>query len=316
MLCTSGAAADAAAMPSRKPRETEIGSQSTDDAARLPDTTEQKPVADAPMMVMVDNTLYQSTGEVSTIDKPAAATWTRSPRRRRTARTRPPRTASQLRHGLRLSAHRRPYQVLIDNQWTCSGRMPPYRGWSCGGWQAVSGDRNLPSEPFCGNAWTVRSPRNSKPKQTMLRPKTTSPISAITGILCSLDEDTIYVSATPDWMEFKVITDSMYKNFLFEALFCLTTTRSCFIINREQRSSSCEGGSDSSVLFLDKRRAICPMDEIDLEARLLQKNAHTPIKARQVRFASLPPPAVSARIERLENRYYSCVYARSGPAAA
>ena len=51
-----------------KTTEDEIGSQSTDDAAALPDTTEQKPVADAPMMVMVDNTLYQSTGEVSTVD--------------------------------------------------------------------------------------------------------------------------------------------------------------------------------------------------------------------------------------------------------
>ena len=51
-----------------KTTEAEIGSQSTDDAAALPDTTEQQPVADAPMMVMVDNTLYQSTGEVSTVD--------------------------------------------------------------------------------------------------------------------------------------------------------------------------------------------------------------------------------------------------------
>lgn len=51
-----------------KNTETEIGSQSTDDAAALPDTTEQKPVADAPMMMMVDNTLYQSAGEVSTVD--------------------------------------------------------------------------------------------------------------------------------------------------------------------------------------------------------------------------------------------------------
>ena len=51
-----------------KNAEAEIGSQSTDDAAALPDTTEQKPVADAPMMVMVDNTLYQATGEVSTVD--------------------------------------------------------------------------------------------------------------------------------------------------------------------------------------------------------------------------------------------------------
>ncbi len=31
-----------------KTTEAEIGSQSTDDAAALPDTTEQKPVADAP----------------------------------------------------------------------------------------------------------------------------------------------------------------------------------------------------------------------------------------------------------------------------
>ena len=45
-----------------------IGTQSTDDAAALPDTTEQKPVADAPMMVMVDNTLYQSAGEVSAVE--------------------------------------------------------------------------------------------------------------------------------------------------------------------------------------------------------------------------------------------------------
>ena len=51
-----------------KNADAEIGSQSTDDAAALPDTTEQKPVADAPMMVMVDNTLYQSEGEVSTVE--------------------------------------------------------------------------------------------------------------------------------------------------------------------------------------------------------------------------------------------------------
>ena len=42
--------------------------QSADDAVTLPETSEQKPVADAPMMVMVDNTLYQSNGEVSTVD--------------------------------------------------------------------------------------------------------------------------------------------------------------------------------------------------------------------------------------------------------
>ncbi len=51
-----------------KTTEAEVGTQSTNDVSTLPDTTEQKPVADAPMMVMVDNTLYKSAGEVSTID--------------------------------------------------------------------------------------------------------------------------------------------------------------------------------------------------------------------------------------------------------
>lgn len=46
----------------------DVGMQSTDDASTLPDTTQDRPVTDAPMMVMVDNTLYQSTGEVSTVD--------------------------------------------------------------------------------------------------------------------------------------------------------------------------------------------------------------------------------------------------------
>ena len=43
-----------------------IGTQSADDASTLPDTAQDRPVTDAPMMVMVDNTLYQSAGEVST----------------------------------------------------------------------------------------------------------------------------------------------------------------------------------------------------------------------------------------------------------
>lgn len=46
----------------------DIGTQSMDDASTLPDTTQDRPVTDAPMMVMVDNTLYQSTGEVSTVE--------------------------------------------------------------------------------------------------------------------------------------------------------------------------------------------------------------------------------------------------------
>ena len=46
----------------------DIGTQSTDDASTLPDTAQDRPVTDAPMMVMVDNTLYQSAGEVSTVE--------------------------------------------------------------------------------------------------------------------------------------------------------------------------------------------------------------------------------------------------------
>lgn len=51
-----------------KTTESDVGTQSTGDAVTLPDNTEQQPVADAPMMVMVDNTLYQSAGEVSTVE--------------------------------------------------------------------------------------------------------------------------------------------------------------------------------------------------------------------------------------------------------
>ena len=35
---------------------------------RSPDTAQDRPVTDAPMMVMVDNMLYQSAGEVSTVE--------------------------------------------------------------------------------------------------------------------------------------------------------------------------------------------------------------------------------------------------------
>ena len=45
-----------------------IGTQSTDEASTLPDTAQDRPVTDTPMMVMVDNTLYQSAGEVSTVE--------------------------------------------------------------------------------------------------------------------------------------------------------------------------------------------------------------------------------------------------------
>ena len=45
-----------------------IRDRSTDDASTLPDTAQDRPVTDAPMMVMVDNALYQSAGEVSTVE--------------------------------------------------------------------------------------------------------------------------------------------------------------------------------------------------------------------------------------------------------
>lgn len=48
--------------------DTDVGTQSTDNVTTLPDTTESQPVEDAPMMVMVNGTLYRSTGEESTVE--------------------------------------------------------------------------------------------------------------------------------------------------------------------------------------------------------------------------------------------------------
>ncbi|MFR0941136.1 MAG: hypothetical protein ACLSF2_01690 [Butyricicoccus sp.] len=99
-----------------KTAEAEIGSQSTDDAAALPDTTEQKPVTDAPMMVMVDNTLYQSTGEVSTVDG-RCGVMDGGYLADGNARTRPPRTASPTSADYGYQAIDGHIEVLIDNQW-------------------------------------------------------------------------------------------------------------------------------------------------------------------------------------------------------
>ena len=71
----------------------------------------------------------------------------------------------------------------------------------------------------------------------------------------------------------------------------------------EQRSSLRTREVDSSLFcnILKDKEGYRPMDEIDLKLlRLLQKNSRTPIKtlAGEVRLSS---PAVSARIERLEN---------------
>ena len=128
-----------------KTTEAEIGSQSTDDAAALPDTTEQKPVADAPMMVMVDNTLYQSTGEVSTVD----------------------------------------------------GR--------CGNM-----DGEITSQTANGT---------DAPTETMFRPKTTSPISAITGILCSLTRIPFTFPQRRTGWNSRSSPTRMYKNFCSKPYF-------------------------------------------------------------------------------------------------
>ena len=60
-----------------------IGTQSTDDASTFPDTAQDRPVTDAPMMVMVDNTLYQSAGEVSTVEGRCGAAFPVVPPKRR-----------------------------------------------------------------------------------------------------------------------------------------------------------------------------------------------------------------------------------------
>ncbi len=58
------------------------------------------------------------------------------------------------------------------------------------------------------------------------------------------------------------------------------------------------------------------MDEIDLKLlRLLQKNARTPSRPLQVRFA-FPPLRFPRVLSGWKTGCYSCVYARSGPAAA
>ena len=179
-----------------KTTEAEIGSQSTDDATALPDTTEQKPVADAPMMVMVDNTLYQSTGEISTVDG-RCGNMDGEITSQTANGTNAPTENGQSNFGTgygyqRIDDH---IEVLIDNQWI-----------------VFEQDATVPrmvmvdGEPFCGtpdgSITSKTANRNDVPTEN-----NQSNFSDNRDFVF-IDEDTIYISATPDWMEFKVITDS------------------------------------------------------------------------------------------------------------
>ena len=172
-----------------KTTEAEIGSQSTDDAAALPDTTEQKPVADAPMMVMVDNTLYQSTSQTPN-------------------GTDAPTENGQSNFGTgygyqRIDDH---IEVLIDNQWIVFEQDATVPRMVMVDGKLYQETGNLPSEPFCGtpdgSITSKTANRNDVPTEN-----NQSNFSDNRDFVF-IDEDTIYVSATPDWMEFKVITDS------------------------------------------------------------------------------------------------------------
>ena len=166
-----------------KNADAEIGSQSTDDAAALPDTTEQKPVADAPMMVMVDNTLYQSTGEVSTVDG-RCGNMDGEITSQTANGTDAPTENGQSNFGTGYG-----YQRIDDH----IGKLYQETG-------------NLPSEPFCGtpdgSITSKTANRNEVPTEN-----NQSNFSDNRDYVF-IDDDTIYVSATPDWKEFKVITDS------------------------------------------------------------------------------------------------------------
>lgn len=190
-----------------KTAESEVGAQSTDDAAALPDTTEQKPVADAPMMVMVDNTLYQSTGEVSTVDG-RCGNMDGEITSQTANGTDAPTENGQSNFGTgygyqRINDH---IEVLIDNQWIVFEQDATVPRMVMVDGKLYQETGNLPSEPFCGtpdgSITSKTANRNDVPTEN-----NQSNFSDNRDFVF-IDEDTIYVSATPDWMEFKVITDS------------------------------------------------------------------------------------------------------------
>lgn len=181
--------------------------QSMDDVATLPDTTEQQPVVDAPMMVMVDNTLYQSAGEVSTVDG-RCGNMDGEITSQTANGTDAPTENGQSNFGTgygyqRIDDH---IEVLIDNQWIVFEQDATVPRMVMVDGKLYQETGNLPSEPFCGtpdgSITSKTANRNDVPTEN-----NQSNFSDNRDFVF-IDEDTIYVSATPDWMEFKVITDS------------------------------------------------------------------------------------------------------------
>ena len=197
-----------------KTAESEVGAQSTDDAAALPDTTEQKPVADAPMMVMVDNTLYQSTGEVSTVDG-RCGNMDGEITSQTANGTDAPTENGQSNFGTgygyqRIDDH---IEVLIDNQWIVFEQDATVPRMVMVDGKLYQETGNLPSEA----SWTARShPRWSGRK---CRLKTTSPISAITGILCSLTRIPFTFPQRRTGWNSRSSPTRMYKNFCSKPYF-------------------------------------------------------------------------------------------------
>ena len=184
-----------------------IGTQSTDDASTLPDTAQDRPVTDAPMMVMVDNTLYQSEGEVSTVEG-RCGNMDGEITSQTAGGTDAPTENDQSNFGTgygyqRIDDH---IEVLIDNQWIVFEQDATVPRMVMVDGKLYQETGNLPSEPFCGtpdgSITSKTANRNDVPTEN-----NQSNFSDNRDFVF-IDEDTIYVSATPDWMEFKVITDS------------------------------------------------------------------------------------------------------------
>ena len=159
------------------------------------------------MMVMVDNTLYQSTGEVSTVDgrcgnmdgeiTSQTANGTDAPTEN---------GQSNFGTGYGYQAIDGHIEVLIDNQWIVFKQDATVPRMVMVDGKLYQETGNLPSEPFCGtpdgSITSKTANRNDVPTEN-----NQSNFSDNRDFVF-IDEDTIYVSATPDWMEFKVITDS------------------------------------------------------------------------------------------------------------
>ena len=158
------------------------------------------------MMVMVDNTLYQSTGEVSTVDgrcgimdgdiTSQTANGTDAPTEN---------GQSNFGTGYGYQAIDGHIEVLIDNQWIVFEQDATVPRMVMVDGKLYQETGNLPSEPFCGtpdgSITSKTANRNDVPTEN------NQSNFSDNRDLCSLTR-ICYVSATPDWMEFKVITDS------------------------------------------------------------------------------------------------------------